>query len=211
MYILENGLPQEWNIFWIIIAIPLVYYSIKNLNDTLYEDDNIIPLMVLSIMSMVILVSLSIKYDNPLINANGIPTILLGFPNTGVITIISMIFIKSFSGLGGILSIGANIFSVAFSGPFIGNLTYKQLNKRIPQIKIINIAIAILLTEITSLLISCLQLSIAYNYPSIQELLVQYLHMYLLQYLPEFLLFIIIQTIICYVAFEYIDKFNNTS
>ena len=209
VYILEEALPLEWNILWTIIVIPIIIFSIRNYKDFKTENENVISAMIISFIGMVFLTIVSVKYGNPVINGNGIPTVILGFNASVFITIPVLIFIKIFSGVGGFLSIGTNLFAIAVCGPFVGYHFFKVMEKRFPQLHPINIALSIIITEVVSAVASCLQLALAYHYPTFIECFIYNINLYLINYSLDFILLSVIEIAVSIVFFKFIPQIKN--
>lgn len=194
MFILDEGLPLIWDIFWIIICIPLLYLSYKKVSK-MYDPKHM-ELIIFSSIAMLVIIALFIKYDNPLLTGNSLPTILVGYPTTSILAVFLLLFIRIFVGMGGFLSIGANVFAVGIAGPYLGYQTYKIL-KRYHVHQIITTSLAVTVTEMSTILTSCLQLAIAYHYPTFTESLMSYINMYIINYPIDIIMVLILEILIC--------------
>ena len=208
MYIMENGLPFEWSIIWIIISAILIISSARKVEDIILKENDMTFPLVISCILMIVLTVIDVKYGNPLVSGNGIAPITTTYIPASLFTVIVIIFIKAFTGIGGFLSLGANIFAIAIAGPYLGYKFYKFMNK-LPEYHIIAVVFGVIITEISSILVSCMQLAIAYHYPSIIESFVSYVNMYLLNYIQDIVAMLILEVVLTFIILKIMPKLEN--
>jgi len=130
---MEGFLPIEWAIFWTVICIPFLFLGIRAMRKLFAEQPEKKLSLALSGAFIVILSSLKIpsvtgSSSHP--TGTGMSTMLSGPWITAVICTVVLLFQGMFMAHGGFTTLGANVFSMGISGPFVAWLVFRALRKR---------------------------------------------------------------------------------
>lgn len=217
MYIMETGLPIGWSIIWIVISTVVITLSVTKVKNVVRLEKDLIKYnvkvllipLILSFIVMIILTLSNVRYGNPLVSGNGVATITTTFIPSSILATIAIIVIKLFTGIGGFYSIGANVFAIAIAGPYLGYTVYKLINDRNPSYNILAVILGVIVTEISSILVTCFQLALAYHYPTIIGSFIYHVNMYLLSHLTDILILIAIEAIITIIIIKIMSRLVN--
>ncbi|MCL2712216.1 MAG: energy-coupling factor ABC transporter permease [Methanomassiliicoccaceae archaeon] len=133
MHIMEGFLPLEWAVFWTIVCVPFLILGIKAMRKLFAEHPEKKLSLALSGAFIVILSSLKIpsvtgSSSHP--TGTGMGVMLSGPWITAVICTIVLLFQGMFMAHGGFTTLGANVFSMGISGPFVAWLVFRALRQR---------------------------------------------------------------------------------
>jgi len=164
MHIMEGFLPLYWCIFWSIISFPFVAYGVYLLKRLAREHRDTLPLLAVSgafifVLSSLKLPSVTGSCSHP--TGTGLGAILFGPFLTAILGVIVLLYQAVFLAHGGLTTLGANVFSMAIAGPFLGYGIYRG-GKAIGLNTFVTIFLAAALTDLFTYVITSLQLALAF-------------------------------------------------
>jgi cobalt/nickel transport system permease protein len=164
MHIMEGFLPIEWAIFWFVLSAPVVAWGFLQIRKLFAEHPE--QKMILAVSGAFIFVLSSLKLPSVTGSSShptgtGASTILYGVATTSVLAAIVLVFQALLLAHGGITTLGANIFSMGITGPFVGWLAYKGMSKAklglVPTVFVVAF-----LADMATYVMTALQLALAY-------------------------------------------------
>ncbi len=164
MHIMEGFLPPIWAAIWWIVALPIVIYGFIRLKKVVDENRDALPLLgicgaLIFILSALKLPSVTGSCSHP--TGTGLSAIVFGPYITAVIGFIVLLFQSLFLAHGGLSTLGANTFSMAICGPFLGYYVYRALKDTTINMYI-TVFIAVALADLFTYVITALELALAY-------------------------------------------------
>jgi cobalamin biosynthesis protein CbiM len=164
MHIMEGFLPLTWCIFWYAVSLPLVAYGVYLLNRLAREHRDTLPLLAVAgafvfVLSSLKLPSVSGSCSHP--TGTGLGAILFGPFLTGVLGVIVLLYQALFLAHGGLTTLGANAFSMALAGPFLGYLVYRGGNA-LGLNTFVTVFLAAASADLFTYVITSLQLALAF-------------------------------------------------
>lgn len=164
MHIMEGFLPPLWAAIWWIIALPIVIYGFIQLKRVVEENKESLPLLgicgaLIFILSALKLPSVTGSCSHP--TGTGLSAIVFGPFITAVVGFIVLLFQSLFLAHGGLSTLGANTFSMAICGPFLGYYVYRALKDTKVNMYII-VFTAVALADLFTYVITALELALAY-------------------------------------------------
>lgn len=129
MHIAEGILSIQWVIFWAVVSLPFLVWSIVVVTNNIKTRKNYVALLAL-LGALVFLMS-SLAIPSPVAGsvshpaATGISSIILGPIASVLLGFITLLIQALFMAHGGITSLGANVFSMAIVGSFSAFAMYK--------------------------------------------------------------------------------------
>ena len=128
MHIMEGYLPLFWCIFWFAVFLPFFVVGLMRIKKIVAEDPNSKTMLALSGAFIFILSSLKIpsvtgSSSHP--TGVGLGTAMFGPSVISVLGTICLLFQALLLAHGGLTTLGANAFSMAVVGPFVGYFVYK--------------------------------------------------------------------------------------
>jgi cobalamin biosynthesis protein CbiM len=159
---MEGFLPLEWAVFWTIVCIPFLVLGIRAMRKLFAEQPEKKLSLALSGAFIVILSSLKIpsvtgSSSHP--TGTGMSTMLSGPWITAVICTIVLLFQGMFMAHGGFTTLGANVFSMGISGPFVAWLVFRTLKKMSVNASV-NVFITVATANIVTYIVTSLQLAL---------------------------------------------------
>lgn len=132
MHIMEGFLPLGWCLFWFAAFIPFFIYGLISIRRTVSDNPQNKVLLAFSgafifILSALKIPSVTGSTSHP--TGVGIGTALFGPGVISVLGTICLLFQALLLAHGGITTLGANAFSMAVVGPFVGYGVYLILKK----------------------------------------------------------------------------------
>jgi len=160
---MEGFLPPLWAAIWWIVALPFVIYGFVRLKQTIDENKDALPLLgicgaLIFILSALKLPSVTGSCSHP--TGTGLSAIVFGPFITAIIGFIVLLFQALFLAHGGLSTLGANTFSMAICGPFLGYYVYRALKDTKINIYI-TVFIAVALADLFTYVITALELALA--------------------------------------------------
>lgn len=164
MHVMEGFLPPMWAAIWWILALPFVIYGFVQLKKVIDEKREVLPLLgicgaLIFILSALKLPSVTGSCSHP--TGTGLSAIVFGPFITAIIGFIVLLFQALFMAHGGLSTLGANTFSMAICGPFLGYYVYRTL-KDTKVNMYITVFIAVALADLFTYVITALELALAY-------------------------------------------------
>lgn len=128
MHIMEGYLPPMWSLIWFAIFLPFFIMGIVNIKKIVAKDPSAKTMLALSgafifILSALKIPSVTGSSSHP--TGVGMGTAMFGPSVISVLGTICLLFQALLLAHGGLTTIGANAFSMAVVGPFVGYLVYK--------------------------------------------------------------------------------------
>jgi len=163
MHIMEGFLPPLWAAIWWIVSLPFIIYGFIQLKKTFEENKDALPLLgicgaLIFILSALKLPSVTGSCSHP--TGTGLSAIMFGPYITTIVGFIVLLFQSLFLAHGGLSTLGANTFSMAICGPFLGYYVYRALrNTRLNMY--ITVFIAVALADLFTYIITALELTLA--------------------------------------------------
>jgi len=128
MHIMEGFLPATWALLWWCVMIPVIVWGTKRITATCKGNANAMLLLALAgaytfILSALKLPSLTGSCSHP--TGMGLGTLLFGPVSISIVGTIVLLFQAILLAHGGITTLGANSFSMAFAGPVVTWVLFK--------------------------------------------------------------------------------------
>jgi cobalt/nickel transport system permease protein len=164
MHIMEGFLPLNWCVFWYIIALPFIAYGVYLLNRLTREQRDTLPLLAVAgafifVLSSLKLPSVTGSCSHP--TGTGLGAILFGPFLTSILGVIVLLYQALFLAHGGLTTLGANVFSMAIAGPFLGYAIYRG-GSAIRMNTFVTVFLAAAFTDLFTYVITSLQLALAF-------------------------------------------------
>lgn len=132
MHIAEGFLPVGWSLFWTGVMVPIVAVALKRTRKQLKGDTSkryLFGVMVAFAFTLSSLKMPSVMGSSSHPTGVGLGAVLLGPSAMVLIGLVVLIFQTLLLAHGGITTLGANSFTMAFFGPVISYFVYKGLSK----------------------------------------------------------------------------------
>lgn len=128
MHIMEGYLPPMWCLVWFALFLPFFIMGVLNIKKVVAENPNSKTMLALSgafifILSALKIPSVTGSSSHP--TGVGIGTAMFGPSVVSVLGTICLLFQALLLAHGGLTTLGANAFSMAVVGPFVGYFVYK--------------------------------------------------------------------------------------
>ncbi|MBF0278870.1 MAG: energy-coupling factor ABC transporter permease [SAR324 cluster bacterium] len=128
MHIMEGFLPLSWAIFWWVLALPFFVLGIRSLSKTAREHPELKLLLALVgafsfVLSALKIPSVTGSSSHP--TGTGLGVVLFGPSVMTVMGSLVLLFQAVLLAHGGLTTLGANVFSMAVVGPWVGFGTYR--------------------------------------------------------------------------------------
>ncbi len=164
MHVMEGFLPLSWCIFWYAVSLPFVAYGVYQLNRIAREHRDTLPLLAVAgafvfVLSSLKLPSVAGSSSHP--TGTGLGAILFGPFLTGVLGIIVLLYQALFLAHGGLTTLGANVFSMAIAGPFLGYAIYRS-GKALGANPFVLVFLAAASADLFTYVVTSLQLALAF-------------------------------------------------
>lgn len=133
MHISEGILPPKWVLFWYLVAVPFLWWGIKDVRNKSSKDAKfkiltaMVGAAVFIISCMPIPVPTAGTCSHPC--GTGLGAILIGPGPTIVVTSISLLLQALFLAHGGLTTLGADIVSMGVGGALSGYFTFILLRR----------------------------------------------------------------------------------
>jgi cobalt/nickel transport system permease protein len=163
MHVMEGFLPPLWAAIWWIISLPFIIYGFVQLKKIINENKDALPLLgicgaLIFILSALKLPSVTGSCSHP--TGTGLSAIVFGPFITAIIGFIVLLFQSLFLAHGGLSTLGANTFSMAICGPFLGYYVYRALRDTTLNMYI-TVFIAVALADLFTYVITAFELTLA--------------------------------------------------
>lgn len=164
MHIMEGFLPVKHAAIWGVVCIPFLIAGIASIKKTISENRKLTMLLVMMGAYAFVLSSLKIpsvtgSSSHP--TGTGLGAILFGPSAMCVLGLIVLLFQAILLAHGGLTTLGANTFSMAIAGPFLGYAVYKILDgAKAP--KAVSVFFAAALADLFTYVVTSFQLAWAH-------------------------------------------------
>ncbi|WEG74324.1 energy-coupling factor ABC transporter permease [Vagococcus intermedius] len=164
MHIMEGFLPPAWCAFWFAVFIPFFIYGLLNMRKIVQKNPESKMLLALSgafifILSALKLPSVTGSTSHP--TGVGIGTLFFGPSVISVLGTICLLFQALLLAHGGLSTLGANAFSMAVVGPFVGYGIYK-LARKVNLSQSVSIFLCAALADLATYLTTSIQLGVVF-------------------------------------------------
>lgn len=164
MHIMEGFLPVGWCIFWFVVFIPFFIWGIYKMRKLVQDDPQNKVMLAYSgafifILSALKIPSVTGSTSHP--TGVGLGTALFGPSVISVLGTICLLFQALLLAHGGITTLGANAFSMAVVGPFVGYGIYRLFKKMGASVSVSLFACAFL-ADLATYLTTSIQLGIVF-------------------------------------------------
>ena len=164
MHIMEGYLPPGYALFWFVVFIPFFIYGLRQLKKALAETPDAKVWLALSgafvfILSALKIPSVTGSTSHP--TGVGFGTTMFGPSVMAVLGTICLLFQAIFLAHGGLTTLGANAFSMAVVGPFVGYFVYKLAKGMGVNIKVA-IFLCAFVADIATYFTTSIQLALAF-------------------------------------------------
>lgn len=168
MHIMEGFLPLGWCLFWYAAFIPFFIYGLISIRRTVSDNPQNKVLLAFSgafifILSALKIPSVTGSTSHP--TGVGIGTALFGPGVISVLGTICLLFQALLLAHGGITTLGANAFSMAVVGPFVGYGVYLIL-KKFNVSHSISLFLCAFIADLATYFTTSLQLGLVFPDPS---------------------------------------------
>lgn len=164
MHIMEGYLPGGYCIFWDVICLPFLVWGFIKIKNTV--DSNRRSITLLAVAGAFIFVISSLKIPSVTgscshMTGTGLGAILFGPAPVSILGLIVLIFQALLLAHGGLTTLGANVFSMAITGPFMTYFIYKMGLKLKWNYKF-SVFLSCMLGDLFTYCVTAVQLAIAY-------------------------------------------------
>ena len=162
MHIMEGFLPPIWAAFWAIVSLPFIIPGFSRIKKITDESPNKKLLLALVgafvfVLSALKLPSVTGSTSHP--TGVGLGAIIFGPLPMAVIGLIVLLFQALLLAHGGITTLGANVFSMAIVGPFVGYFIYRSLKN---TNRTLAVFLAAMFADLLSYVMTSVQLALAH-------------------------------------------------
>lgn len=162
MHIMEGFLPPIWAALWAIVSLPFIIAGFSRIKKITDESPNKKLLLALVgafvfVLSALKLPSVTGSTSHP--TGVGLGAIIFGPLPMAVIGLIVLLFQALLLAHGGITTLGANVFSMAIVGPFVGYFVYRSLKN---TNRTMAVFLAAMFADLLTYIMTSVQLALAH-------------------------------------------------
>jgi len=167
MHIMEGYLPFDWAIFWTIAYLPVLYFGLRKIKKIVEKHPELKMLLAMATAFAFVLSALKIpsvtgSSSHPTGVAFG--TLMFGPLSMGVLGVLVLLFQALLLAHGGISTLGANAFAMAFVGPMITYMIF-QMGVKLKFPRSVNILLAVVFGNLATYFTTSVQLALAHPDP----------------------------------------------
>ncbi|MVX58093.1 energy-coupling factor ABC transporter permease [Streptococcus danieliae] len=188
MHIMEGYLPPIWSLIWFIVFLPFFLLGIKEIRRVIHRDPSAKTMLALSGAFVFVLSSLKIpsvtgSSSHP--TGVGLGTALFGPSVISVLGSICLLFQALLLAHGGITTLGANAFSMAVAGPFVGFASYR-VARRLHLSQQVSLFLCAAFADLATYITTSVQLALVFPDPvsGFGGSLVKFLGVFLMTQIP---------------------------
>ncbi len=186
MHIMEGFLPLSWTLFWWGLFIPFFVWGLIQIKKVTNENPHLKLMLGMAgafvfVLSALKIPSVTGSSSHP--TGVGLGSVLFGPQVMTVLGTLVLLFQALLLAHGGLTTLGANAFSMAVVGPFVGYYSYKLLMK-LGNKQSIAIFSAAFLSNITTYLFTSLQLALAFPTGGIAAAFIKFISIFAVTQLP---------------------------
>ncbi|MCY9590788.1 energy-coupling factor ABC transporter permease [Paenibacillus chitinolyticus] len=164
MHIMEGFLPPFWALFWWVVFLPFFILGVRALIRITKETPELKLMLGLAgaftfVLSALKIPSVTGSSSHP--TGTGLGAILFGPLPMSVLGSVVLLFQALLLAHGGLTTLGANAFSMAVAGPFVGYAVYKLMIKSTGRQKL-SVFTGAALADLTTYLVTSVQLAVAF-------------------------------------------------
>ncbi|PUA36144.1 energy-coupling factor ABC transporter permease [Paenibacillus elgii] len=164
MHIMEGFLPIGWAVFWWAAFLPFFILGLRALRKITKETPELKIMLGLAgaftfVLSALKIPSVTGSSSHP--TGTGLGAVMFGPLPMSVLGSIVLLFQALLLAHGGLTTLGANAFSMAVAGPFVGYMVYKGMMKSTGKQKL-SIFTAAALADLSTYIVTSLQLALAF-------------------------------------------------
>ncbi len=168
MHIMEGFLPAGWALFWWAVFLPFFILGVRSLIKITKEAPELKLMLGLAgaftfVLSALKLPSVTGSSSHP--TGTGLGTVMFGPLPMSVLGSVVLLFQAVLLAHGGLTTLGANAFSMAVAGPFVGYAVYLLMIKATGKPKLAIFAAA-MMANLSTYVVTSLQLALAF--PSVE-------------------------------------------
>ncbi len=164
MHIMEGFLPAGWAVLWWGLYLPLLFYGLRRIGSMVQRDPANKLLLgfvgaFVFVLSALKLPSVTGSSSHP--TGTGLGAALFGPAPMFVLGFVVLLFQALFLAHGGLTTLGANSFSMAFFGPVCGWLAYR-FSRRAGASAFVGMFLAGAVSDLLTYVMTSLQLALAF-------------------------------------------------
>ncbi|MFS9025923.1 energy-coupling factor ABC transporter permease [Streptococcus parasanguinis] len=168
MHIMEGYLPLVWCIVWFLLFLPFFIFGLIKIKKIVSKDPNSKTMLALSGAFIFILSSLKIpsvtgSSSHP--TGVGLGTAMFGPSVISVLGTICLLFQALLLAHGGLTTLGANAFSMAVVGPFVGFAVYR-FSRSLKLSKPVSLFLCAMIADLATYATTSLQLGLVFPDPT---------------------------------------------
>lgn len=186
MHIMEGYLPFGWTLFWWGLFLPFFCWGLLHIKIITRENPQLKLMLGMAgafvfVLSALKIPSVTGSSSHP--TGVGLGTVLFGPQIMSVLGALVLLFQALLLAHGGITTLGANAFSMAVVGPFVGYYSYKLVSNSLHNQKIA-IFLAAFLANLSTYGFTSLQLALAFPSQGILAAFVKFLSIFAITQFP---------------------------
>ena len=165
MHIMEALLPVGHSIAWTIVCIPFLVSGTIRLRRLVAENRRSLMLLAMSGAFIFVISSLkipSVTGSSSHMTGTGLAAILFGVGTTSILGVIVLIFQAILLNHGGLMTLGANTFSMAIAGPTVTWLLFK-IGRKLKINKMFSVFFAAAAGGLVTYCFTAVQLALAFS------------------------------------------------
>lgn len=188
MHIMEGYLPPLWCLFWFLIFLPFFLLGLRNIKKIVAKNPESKTMLALSGAFIFILSSLkmpSVTGSSSHPTGVGLGTAMFGPSILSVLGTICLLFQALLLAHGGLTTLGANAFSMAVVGPFVGYFCYR-LAQSLHFSKRFSLFLCAVVADLATYLTTSVQLALVFPdaHTGILGSMIKFLGVFLMTQLP---------------------------
>jgi len=165
MHISEGFLPAQWCVVWAVLFVPFFVRGIMVIRQKCAANNRMKLLLAMSaaycfVLSALKLPSVTGSSSHP--TGTGLGAVLFGPSSMSVLGLIVLLFQALLLAHGGLTTLGANAFSMAVVGPFVGYGAYKLAGK-LGAAKSVAVFLAAFFADLSTYVVTSFQLGLAFS------------------------------------------------
>lgn len=186
MHIMEGYLPFGWTVLWWLLFLPFFIWGLLHIKRITRESPQLKLMLGMAgafvfVLSALKIPSVTGSSSHP--TGVGLGTVLFGPQIMAVLGALVLLFQALLLAHGGITTLGANAFSMAVVGPFVGYYSYKLVSNLLHKQKVA-IFLAAFLANLSTYVFTSLQLALAFPSGGVLAAFIKFLSIFAITQLP---------------------------
>ncbi len=164
MHIMEGYLPVNWAVIWSLAFLPVLLVGLNRVKALIAETPEKRMILAMVVAFAFVLSSLklpSVTGSSSHATGMGFGTALVGPASMAVVGTVVLLFQVFLLAHGGITTLGANAFAMAFAGPIVTFLVYRLFKKTGASMRV-SFFFAAVLGNLFTYLVTSIQLALAH-------------------------------------------------